>query len=293
MALKLSLTSARRLGLPSRAFARHVFQKIAAVTIGPVFVSAAGQGLRRRLAELGQPARRPNVRTAIVAHLYYLDILPEILACRSVLPEGAMLHLTVPSDRAEQARDLVQGLPGVVVHPSANRGRDIAPFVALLNDGVFDDYDAVLKLHTKRSLHLWDGEVRRKLLYMMLAGERNATWRMLTAFEAKDTGLVGWEASYRTASPYWMANEARVRDVAAKMRAPDDAVRLGFFEGSMFWFRPAALAALRSLELTEADFEPEAGQLDGTLHHAIERCFTIAAWSGGFVVRDLKGRVLE
>ena len=204
-----------------------------------------------------------------------------------------MLHLTVPKDRAAQARDLVEGITGVVVHPSENRGRDIAPFIALLDDGVFDDYDAVLKLHTKRSLHLWDGEVRRKLLYMMLAGERNATWRMLAAFEAKDTGLVGWEASYRTAGPYWMANEARVRDVAAKMRAPEEAVRLGFFEGSMFWFRPAALAALRSLQLSQADFEPEAGQLDGTLHHAIERCFTIAAWAGGFVVRDLNGRVLE
>ncbi len=77
------------------------------------------------------------------------------------------------------------------------------------------------------------------------------------------------------------------------MRAPDDAERLGFFEGSMFWNRPAALSALRSLELTQADFEPEAGQLDGTLHHAIEGCFTIAAWAGGFVVRDLNGRVLE
>lgn len=292
MISKLSLMSAKRLRIPSRAFAYHIFQKFAGLTVGAVFVSSVGQKLRSMLAGFSPPARLPNVRTALVAHLYYLDLLPEILACRNILPAGAILHLTVPVDRAEQAQELVIHLPDVIIHPFENRGRDIAPFICLLNAGVFDDYDAVLKLHTKRSPQLWDGEIRRKLLFTLLAGERNATWRMLTAFEAKDTGIIGWRAAYRTARPYWMANEARVRDIVAKMKAPDEAMRLGFFEGSMFWFRPTALDALRSLQLTQADFEPEAGQLDGTLHHAIERCFTIAAWADGFVVRDLKGRIL-
>ena len=61
----------------------------------------------------------------------------------------------------------------------------------------------------------------------------------------------------------------------------------------MFWFRPAAFAALRDLNLSLEDFEAEAGQVDGTLHHAIERCFTVAAWMRGFTIRDLKGRLLE
>lgn len=89
-----------------------------------------------------------------------------------------------------------------------------------------------------------------------------------------------------------MANEARTREIAKRMQAPEEVIRLGFFEGTMFWFRPAALASLRELDLRPEDFEPEERQLDGTLHHAVERCFTIAAWSRGFTVRDLKGRVL-
>lgn len=293
MSLLARLTAIRRLGFRSRAYARHVYQKIAALTIGAVFVSSTGRALRRSVADFGTPARRPAVRTAVVAHLFYLDLLPEILDCQAVLPDSAPLHLTVPRDRVEQARRLTQDIPAVTIHPCENRGRDIAPFVALLNAGVFDPYDAVLKLHTKRSPHLLDGEIRRKLLFAMLAGERNATWRMLTAFETPDTGLLGWAECYRATPSYWMANKARVRSLARQMNVPDDAVRLGFFEGSMFWFRPTALARLRALQLTPEDFEPESRQLDGTLHHAIERCFTIAAWADGFTVRDLNGSILR
>lgn len=292
MALPARLTAIGRLGFRSRAYGRHVYQKIAALTVGAVFVSPAGQRMRQRLARFRQPARRPHVRTAIVAHLFYLDLLPEILGCRAMLPDGAPLHLTVPTDRVDQAQRLVQGIPAVVIHPCENRGRDIAPFIALLNGGAFDKYDAVLKLHTKRSPHLLDGEIRRKLLFTMLAGERNATWRTLAAFESPDIGIVGWGDCFRATPSYWMANETRVRTVARRMDLPDDTIRLGFFEGSMFWFRPAALARLRHLQLAGEEFEPEERQLDGTLHHAIERCFTIAAWADGFSVRGLDGRPL-
>lgn len=281
-----------RLGFRSRASAQHVFQKIAALTFGSLFVSDAGRRLRRSLAHVRKPAPQPDLRTAVVAHLFYLDLLPEILDCHAQLPDGAMLHLTVPDDRVAEAQRLLQGVRNVVIHPCQNRGRDIGPFMALLNAGTFDPYDAVLKLHTKRSPHLLDGEIRRKLLFAMLAGERNATWRLLAAFEQPDTGIVGWKACYREAAPYWMGNEARVRAIAETMGIQQQTLRLGFFEGSMFWFRPDALARLRHLGLSWEDFEPEARQLDGTLHHAIERIFTIAARADGFSIRDHTGRVL-
>lgn len=293
MAPPSRVTAASRFGLRSRAYFRYVFQKIAVLTIGAIFVSRAGEILRAAVNAHRRPARKPAVRAAVVAHLYYLDLLPEILGCHATLPEGSPLHLTVPHDRSDDAFRLIEGMPAVTIHPCQNRGRDIAPFLGLLNAGTFDGYDAVLKLHTKRSPHLLDGEIRRKLLYTMLVGERNRTRKTLALFEAADTGLVGWSACYRNASPYWMGNEARVRAIAARMHAPHETIQLGFFEGSMFWFRPAALKRLRDLQLTPEDFEPEAHQLDGTLHHALERCFTISAWADKFLVRGMKGEILR
>lgn len=282
-----------RLGFRSHAFLRHVYQKLAALTVGRLFVSRWGSRLRGTLAATRSPLPEPSLRIAIVAHAYYPDLIPEILACRAALPGTVPVHFTIPPDRAATARTILQDVEGVFIHVCENRGRDIWPFVWLLGSGALDGYDAVLKLHTKRSPHLLDGEIRRQLLFTMLCGERRSTSRALAAFLDPATGMVGWGACWRSAPPYWMANRERVRSIAEKMNRGPWQPQLGFFEGSMFWFRPAAFAALRNLRLSAADFEEEAGQVDGTQHHAIERCFTVAAWLGGFVVRDLNGRVLQ
>lgn len=274
-----------------RAIARHYWQKLKANTVGRLFISEVGRKVRREFAAIGPQPTRPNVRIAITAHIFYLDLAKEIIALRDVFPEPVPVFFTVPLDQAEELSRIVAGIPDVVLFPCENRGRDIAPFLALLRSGALDGFDAVLKLHSKRSPHLIDGDLRRKLLFAMLCGERSATYRMLKPFEEPDTGLVGWRDSYRSDPVFWMANQARVLEISERMHAAAFA-KLGFFEGSMFWFRPNALNALRELNLNSNAFEAEAGQLDGTLHHAIERCFTIAAWSRGYTVRDLRGRIL-
>ena len=274
----------------SRAYARHVLEKLAILTVGAALMAPPVRRLTDRLAAGGPPPVWPHGRLAIVAHLYYLVVLPEILACQAVLPPGTTLHLTVPEDRVAMVRQRLAGASGAVVHPVANRGRDIAPFLELLRAAVFDPFTAVLKIHGKRSVHLLDGDVRRRLLFSRLCGRPQATARALRAFADPTTGIVGWRACFRTYPAYWMGNEARVVDLAEQMGTT---ARLGFFEGSMFWFRPSALGPLRALDLRPDDFEPESGQTDGALHHAVERCFTIAAWAAGYAVRDLHGRPLS
>ena len=57
-----------------------------------------------------------------------------------------------------------------------------------------------------------------------------------------------------------------------------------FFEGTMFWTRPQALAPMRRLGLAADAFAPEAGQVDGALEHAVERLFNHSVRVAGFRV---------
>lgn len=277
---------------PTRARARigHVAAKLAVLTLGAAYVSGPAAALRARLdRRRGLPAFAG--RAALVAHAYYPDLVDEILACFGRLPAGSDLIVTTPADRRDAVAAALGDKARVTIRTVENRGRDIAPFLTLLNEGAFARYDAVLKLHTKRSPHLRDGTVRRRLLLTMLAGSTACTGRVLRLFEDQQTGMAGWRPSFRHSTLFWMLNEERVRGLARDMGALEPEAP-AFFEGSMFWFRPAALDRLRSLNLTTERFENEAGQLDGTLHHAVERVFCLSATAQGFAVRDLHGNLL-
>lgn len=220
---------------------------------------------------------RGKSRIAVVVHLFYLELLEEIVNYLKNIPVKFDLYISVVSISSgiqveKKLRHFTNA--NVYIYCVKNQGRDVAPFVSLLNTGILDEYTCICKIHSKKSLYSTQGTSWRQEIYNELLGSTGRVLSIIDAFEKKSNiGLIGPEYSYLTNSEFWGANEAKVRELSAEIGIDEDEIKLGFFAGTMFWVNPRVLNNLKQLDLSVNDFEEENGLQDGSLAHAIERVF--------------------
>jgi lipopolysaccharide biosynthesis protein len=227
-------------------------------------------------------------RPCVIVHAWYADAFAEILDALQASGLNPRLIVTTTQDRAQAMREALaaRGLEAAF-ELGENRGRDILPFLRVADRLLDEGVEVVLKLHTKRSTHRADGDRWRHELIERLLAPRRAG-RLAQAFAADPKlGLIAAEGHVQPLHYYWGANRDTVDYLARRLGidAPDPASDR-FIAGSMFWARLAALRPLLDAHLDEWEFEPEAGQVDGTFAHAIERVFLLAARHAGFVTRE-------
>ncbi len=226
-------------------------------------------------------AQAPS-RVCVIIHAFYPDLVPEILDYLKRWSIPYRLIFTTTREARDELTRIVadQGMEAEIL-VNDNHGRDILPFLLAMSR-VGDD-EIILKLHTKRSLHRGDGEFWRKDLLSKLLSQDRASEIFEAYLSRADLGLVAPDGHILPMSTYWGANAEKVRALSRRMGSGGlDPDTMLFAAGSMFFIRPQALAGIRALGLAATDFEHEAGQVDGTLAHAIERCFSISTWTGGY-----------
>jgi hypothetical protein len=220
---------------------------------------------------------------AIVAHVFYHDLWDEIADQIDAAGLAFDLFVTI-TDRGKETDALVARIaarfPRARTFRFPNRGRDVLPFVHLVNAGALDGYEAVCKIHTKRSPHRDDGDHWRRHLIggILPAGRAGA---LLARFLAMPRAAV-WVADgqhYRSAE-WWGSNQETVARVLARLEIRPDG-ELSFPAGSMYWLTPAMIAAIKAMLLAPEEFESEAAQLDGTLAHGFERALGFVVAAGG------------
>ena len=240
-----------------------------------------------RIAAEANARARPRDRSVAVVHAYYPEVARELAADLAAAGVRDVI-LTVPDtlDGAVLA-DLISAYdaPHVVIAP--NRGRDVAPFLAALDLIVSRHpgrWDWVLKLHTKRSPHERDGAAWRRKLVSALASAK-AGGPIAAALKDPKAGLVcGASALMATAGDAMARNRAHCDALMSRMGHAPLKEQDQFVAGTMFWARLDALAPLAGLRLTPEAFEPELGQIDGTLAHAVERVIAALATRQGYTI---------
>jgi len=237
-------------------------------------------------AQIASDAIAPAGSVAAIVHAYYPELLPEIRDFLAGYTGVLKLFVTTTPDKVAAVGAALEGF----AHPFKllafeNRGRDVRPFLHLLPEVFAEQHDFVLKLHTKKSDHLGDGDVWRRELLASLADPAELAWIIERLRHRPDVGIVGPSDHILNMDGYWGANEAAVRKLADRMGCgqivPNPNV---FVAGTMFVARRNALAPLYSLDLSQAEFEAESGQIDGTFAHAVERALTFSAAAQGLRV---------
>jgi lipopolysaccharide biosynthesis protein len=221
------------------------------------------------------PAAAHGVRLAIVVHLYYADLAGQICSYLRNILDPFDVYVTTPfeGDIPTIFGAFTRVAQSVTIALCENRGRDIGPFLSLYRSGAFDQYAAVLKIHSKKSKYSEQGSFWRNQLFSSLVGNSFVVKNTLKLLERDDVGIVGPHGYYLTHDEFWGANRSRVDHLLRSALKEQGEPELGFFAGSMFWFKPVALGPLKSIPEGNLRFEPELGLQDGTLAHALERVF--------------------
>ena len=250
----------------------------------------AGAETGQQPAPVLRPSDGPKAAVAIVVHVYYHDLWPEIAARLRLLDVPFDLFVTVTETTPGAAAALVgriqTAFPCARAIPMPNRGRDIFPFVHLVNAGLLDGYRAVAKIHTKRSPHRDDGDDwRRTLIDGILPGA--ATGQLLRRFLADaDAGVWVADGQHYRDPGWWGGNFDITAWLLRRVEIRAERERLSFPAGSMYWLKPVMIGMIRGLQLDQSLFETECGQVDGTLAHAFERALGAIVADTGLAVRE-------
>jgi glycosyltransferase involved in cell wall biosynthesis len=238
-----------------------------------------------------------STRIALHLHVYYDDLLPEILERLSANTLCPDLYISVTSEEA-RANVLLQtaSYKGNVrdVRVVPNAGRDIGPLLTAFGPEMVNNYDYIGHIHTKKTADVQDeamGAAWRSFLLDNLLGDRSTKMVDSILLEMSRDQRLGMVFPDDPHVVGMGANRKFAESLASRMPPLSLPEYFSFPVGSMFWMRSDALKPLLALNLDWSDYTAEPLPYDGSMLHAIERLFSLGLESCGLVygVTNVKG----
>lgn len=243
-------------------------------------------------------------RTAIVIHVFYPELWPELWDCIRNVSEPHDVFVTFSDAASVEA--VRRDMPEAKFVPCENRGYDIWPFLKVLRSLPPNAYDQVVKLHTKRDVlddlryrfnhAVFNGTAWRDYLLAFLRTPE--AWRKTLALLSKpDVGMVADRhvVMRRGDVPLERTKASFDRAVEFLKLPADETARRGqYVAGTMFAAKFAALKPLLRRDFSAEDFDPPQGHMTETFAHVMERALglsvsaaglRIVAWNGSLRLR--------
>jgi rhamnosyltransferase len=210
---------------------------------------------------------------AIIIHLYYFDLWKEIL--NYISKYDFDVYITIPKHNIENINIIRQSYPDVTIMYVENKGRDILPFLKLIDKYDFSKYKFVLKIHTKKSPHTNIGNSWRIGLYRSLINN-NVINNIIENLD-DNVGIIGPSMYFNKTylkHKYVYGNKEKYYTLCnyynIDKKYADD---IEFFAGTMFWISSKIINKFKEYNIPNNLFAEETGKHDGETHHAFERVF--------------------
>jgi len=240
-------------------------------------------------------------RIAVCVHVFYTDMLDEILALTDTIPCTYDFIATTETETKkafiEQAVRGRKNVGEVIVRiVEQNRGRDMSSlFITCRDLFIGERYDLVCRLHTKKSPQVaaGKGNLFKRHMFENLLNSPGYTTNVLDMFNEHPWIGVAVpplvHIAYPTMGKAWFANRPKADEVAKllDLSVPfDPDTPVGAF-GTMFWFRPKALHKLFEHPWKWTDFNAEPKHVDGGLAHVMERLICYVAQDAGYATQQI------
>ena len=240
-------------------------------------------------------------RIAVCAHVYYTDMLEELLQLADTIPVKYDFIATTETDEKksfiEKAVAGRKNVGKVIVRVvEKNRGRDMSSlFITCRDLFIGDRYELVCRLHTKKSPQVAAGRANtfKRHMFENLLNSRGYTTNVLDMFH--DNPWIGVAVpplvhiGYPTMGHAWFSNreKAEIFKEGLNLKVDfDTETPIGAF-GTMFWFRPQALRKLFTHPWSWEDFNPEPHHVDSGLAHVLERLICYVAQDAGYTTQQI------
>ena len=227
-------------------------------------------------------------KVGVFLHIFYPELAGTIANYLKNIPCKIDIFISTKKGELQALNNIFKKLKNVnhiEVKHFQNVGRDVAPFLVGYRDKI-PNYDYILKLHSKKSPH--SNALNGWFLHCLdnLIGSEAITATNLNALQPEDTGIVypvenytiSLGMKYDSCWGYTNRNYKRAQPFLKKYNL-NNIKRDSCFDfpaGTMFWCKPEVLNPILNWNLSWNDFDEEAGQIDGTIAHSIERLIGIS-----------------
>lgn len=240
-------------------------------------------------------------RIAVILHIYYKDLVESLADYCLNFVENTSFFVTTTSYETEEKINIEFSKRNLnfecTIRPNVGVGMS-SLWVTYADKVTSGEYEYMCYFHDKKSPYTQyqiNGKQFAEHCYQNLFGTKAVVKNIINLFEDnKRLGVLGVPMVYHggyfgTKSRCWHLNYLNTVELAQKLKLNvpiDEWVAPVAPYGDMFWFRSDSLKKAIGVGLTYDDFDVPYSP-DGTMMHAMERIYGLAAQDSGFYYADV------